>query len=240
MPPVKTRGSVQVHEPYPLNQFSQQVIETICKKIVYLKAVGNTDITGDQFSLIFAESIGGILHDSPLGLVDVSWNGCGWSVKTVKHNKPFDCKHVRLISGRNSPVYSSGINDPFHDVPATGRSVLEIYNARIGAAHWKNKDMRMVVLVRNMKTREFLLYERSIKPYPPNNYEWHFNQNKNLEGYEGERHAFTWQPHGSQFTIKDPVPAGATRFRITHEPAKLSMQDVLRATHFQSDWVQIL
>lgn len=91
-----------------------------------------------------------------------------------------------------------------------------------------------------MTTREFLLYERQIIPYPPNDFSWLINSNKNLEGYEGARHAFTWQPHGSQFTIKDLIPAGATRFKISREPKKISMKQVIDLSEFEPSWVEIL
>jgi len=249
MPPLKIRGgAVRKHEPFPLNQFKQPQIEAICKGIVHLKATGNlkatgtNDISGDQSSAIFAHAIGGQSFGKPLGIADVAWNGCGWSVKTVKAARPFERDHVRLISGRNNPFHSCGedFSDPLKDVQATGQAVIEIYNARIDQAKWDHDDMRMLVLVRNMTTQEFVLFERPIAPFVVNDYTWHRNDNNNLEGHMGERHAFTWQPHGSQFTIIEPIPPGATRFRIKREPPKLLMNDVLKMIDFEPDWVEIL
>ena len=144
-------------------------------------------------------------------------------------------------SGRNSPVYSSGINDPFTNVQATGQSVLDIYNNRIEKARSDHKDMRLVVLVRNMETQEFTIFERPIAPLVVNNYQWKVNDRQNLEGFDGARHAFTWQPHGSQFTIIEPVPEGATCFRITQKPKSvIEMRHVLKWVGFKSDWIEIL
>ena len=228
------------HEPYPLNEFTRSVVESVCKRIVHLKAVGKADMSGDEFSRIFSDSISGQSFGKPVGIADVAWNGCCWSVKTVQHKNPHKVKAIRLISGRNSPVYSSGINDPYADIQATGQSVLDIYNDRINKAKWDHDDTRLVVLVRNMRSQEFTLFERPIAPLVVNSYRWKKNKNGNLCGYDGDRHAFTWQPHGSQFTIHEAIPAGATKFKITKEPILLEMQHVLRLVRFKPDWVKII
>ncbi len=170
----------------------------------------------------------------------MSWNGCCWSVKTVQHKNPHTAGKIRLISGRNSPVYSSGINDPFSDLQATGQSVLDIYNDRINKAKWDHDDPRLVVLVRNMAIQEFTLFERPIYPLVVNSYHWKVNKNNNLEGFEEDQHVFTWQPHGSQFTIHEPIPPSATRFLINREPGLLEMKHVLRLVKFKPNWVEIL
>lgn len=197
-------------------------------------------MTGDQFSRIVADSIDGQSYSKPIGIADVSWNGCCWSVKTVQNKLPHEAKQVRLISGRNSPTYSSGIDNPFEDVQGTGASVLNIYNQRINKAKWDHDDCRMVVLIRHMGAQEFTIFERPIVQFIPNDYRWEVNKRKNLEGFLGDAHMFTWQPHGSQFTIIENVPASATRFRIKRQPAMLEMIHVLRLVKFKPDWVEIL
>ncbi len=39
-------------------------------------------------------------------------------------------------------------------------------------------------------------------------YHFKWNKNNNLEGYDKEtdKHRFTWQPSGSQFTIVEEIP----------------------------------
>lgn len=207
---------------------------------MHLKAVGHADMSGDQFSRIFADAISGQSYARPLGIADVSWNGCCWSVKTVQHKRPHEAKQIRLISGRNSPTYSSGINDPFENVQETGSSVLNIYNERINKAKWDHDDTRMVVLIRHMSAQEFTIFERPIVPFVAKDYEWNVNTRKNLVCFLGDMHMFTWQPHGSQFTIHENVPASATRFRINQNPGMLEMIHVLRLVRFKSDWVEIL
>ena len=237
---VRTRNGIKKHEPYPINEFPPAVIESICKRIVHLRAVGHADMSGDMFSRIFSDSISGMSFGKPVGIADVAWNGCCWSVKTVKQRYPHEVEKVRLISGRNSPVYSSGIDDPFVDIQATGQSVLDVYNNRIDKAAWDHDDKRLVVLIRNMQSNEYTLFERPIVPLVVNNYEWRLNRHRNFEGYDGEDHVFTWQPHGSQFTIIETIPAGAMRFRMKQSPGMLEMIHVLRLVRFKPDWIEIL
>ncbi len=197
-------------------------------------------MSGDEFSGIFAGAISGQSLVKPIGIADVTWNGCCWTVKTVKNHRPHTVSSVRLISGRNSPIYSSGISDPMSDLRLTGQSVLDIYNHRINKAKQEHDEVRLAVLVRNMGTQEFTLFERPIYPLVVNRYSWEVNERGNLCGFDGDTHAFTWQPHGSQFTIHEPIPSGAARFRITREPKVLELQHILNYVGFDRDWVDII
>ena len=197
-------------------------------------------MTGNEWSRIFADTIGGEEYPRPLGVADVAWNGCCWSVKTVKQNSPHRVKRVRLISGRNSPHFSAGISDPRADIQATGHAVLQIYNQRIEEARSEHDDVRLVILVRNMTSQQFTIFERDLSRVEIRNYAWRVNARGNLEAFDGESHAFTWQPHGSQFTIVEPVPERAIRFRIRRQPPIVTMEQILRLTRFESDWVEIL
>ena len=140
MPPVKIRSGYQKIEPFPHNQFSASAIEGMAKQIVYWKAVGNADLTGDRFSRIFADSIDGSVYSSSLGVADVAWHNCCWSEKTVKNDFPHETEKHRLISGRRSPTHSSGIADSFNNLQVTGNSVLEVYNSRINEAYDQRSD----------------------------------------------------------------------------------------------------
>ena len=237
---IRGRELVTRRAPYPLNEFPEHVIQSIAKRIVHLLAVGHTDMTGSQFEQFFSDSIDGEFFASPLGIADVAWRQTCWSVKTVKSNRPHTTQSVRLISGRNSPTYSADINDPHADIQITGCSVIDIYNARVALAREQYEEARMLVLIRNVLTREFTIFERQLNTYPVNDFVWRRNRNRNLEAYAGDRHAFTWQPHGSQFTILEPVPASATRFRINTHPVTLEVDQVLEMTGFRPDWVEIL
>ena len=217
MPKPKLRGSAkQRSSPYPLGEIPRKVAVAVGRQIVHRLAVGHANITGDDFGGIFAKAIEGDHRSSPLGVADVVWNGCAWSAKTVQHNNPFNAETLRLISGRNSPDYSLGISDPRKNIETTGRAVLAIWNSRVNEALSEHDDLRVIVLVRDMNAREFVLFEQEARRYVPDNYRWTVNERGNFEGYnrqDGER-LFTWQPHGSQFTVHRKVPPAASKFRI--------------------------
>ena len=70
---------------------------------------------------------------------------------------------------------------------------------------------------------------------------WEVNPNGNLIGksIETGETCFTWQPHGSQFTIHSAVPKNAVKFRIRRPPL-LTKDDILDTIHFDKDWVDII
>jgi len=211
----------------------------IAKQFVHRIAIGHADITGDDFGTIFGNSIDGIHRQSPLGVADVCKENCAWSVKTVKAQHPHRQTRVRLISGRNSPDYSMGISDPRKDPTDTGRAVLSIWNARVNEALDEFDDLRVFVCVRNFAERKFLLFEEEAGRFSHADYTWGFNGRGNLEGHDmahGE-HCFTWQPHGSQFTIIRNIPAHARKFSINHNVPLIQLEHVLRLAKFSEDWV---
>lgn len=233
----KRRSSI-----YPLGEIPHSIIVEIGKQIVHRLAVGQVDITGDDFGTIFATAISGLHRASPLGIADVEWNDCAWSVKTVKvpSGSPFRKITVRTISGRNSPHYSSGISNPDADIEATGRAVLEVWNARINESLNQHEDLRILILVRNMSTLEFVLMEHAAERFIPTNYRWKKNSKGNFLAYDQttNSHCFTWQPHGSQFTIIHHVPASAHCFRITRRPGMIEAQHVLRLIQYDDSWIE--
>ena len=99
----KLKGKAQRRSgPHPLGELPPSLAVEIGKRIVHRLAVGHADITGDDFGGIFAASIGGEHRGKPLGVADVTWEGCAWSVKTVQDPHPFTQTTIRTISGRNS------------------------------------------------------------------------------------------------------------------------------------------
>lgn len=50
---------------------------------------------------------------------------------------------------------------------------------------------------------------------------------------------FTWQPHGSQFTIHTDVPENAKKFTIRRPPV-LRKETVLESIDFNDDWITII
>ena len=244
-PPEKTPrlkgGAKRRSGPYPLGEIPDDIVLQIGKQIVHRLAVGHADITGDDFGGIFAAAIEGEHRSSPLGVADVIHNGCAWSVKTVKANNPFTQPKIRVISGRNSPDYSLGISDPRKDVQRTGRAVLKIWNERVDEAMDSHDELRIVVFIRSMAAREFVLFEREAERYIPNDYRWTTNKRNNLEGYDKTTNdrMFTWQPHGSQFTIHRKVPVAARKFSITRNVPIIEAERVLSLARYSDDWIEL-
>lgn len=237
----RLRGKARARKSlYPLGEFPDDIVIGIARQVVHRLAVGHADITGDDFGEIFATAISGLHFDKPIGVTDVIWNGCSWSVKTVQAKKPFEVKSIRLISGRNSPQYSYGIDNPLEDISKTGEAVLNIWNQRVDQSMNEHDELRVVVFVRNMSTLEFSIFEYEAIRYIPGDYEWRLNRNKNLEAFEKNTntHRFTWQPHGSQFTVIKPIPGSTYKFRITRHPGLIEPQHVLGLIGFKDDWVQ--
>lgn len=56
---------------------------------------------------------------------------------------------------------------------------------------------------------------------------------------ETGEHCFTWQPHGSQFTIITKVPDAALRFEVKHPPI-INQKEVLDSLKFDSSWVHFV
>lgn len=226
--------------PYPLAELPPSLAVSIGRNIVHRLAVGQANISGDDFGGIFADAIGGEHRSKPLGIADVVWDDCAWSVKTIQEKKPFTKKIVRLISGRNSPIFAEGIDDFFADIQATGASVLNVWNARVNESLNQHSDLRVFVMIRNMSTLEFTLFEFEAVRYVPAHYEWRLNKKRNFEGFDivtGD-HVFTWQSHGSQFTVKHHVPPSAYRFRINRMPTILEKRRVLQIVNFRDDWIE--
>jgi len=179
--------------------------------------------------------------DSPVGIADVVFEKMAWSMKTVKNSTPFNCKNIRLISGRCSPDYSYGITDPHDDIQKTGRAVLGIWNERVNIAQDNYSTVRTSVLVRSNDLLSYCLFEEENHRYRTNDYYWEVNANGNLIGKSLETNevCFTWQPHGSQFTIHTKVPENAVRFEI-QQPPLLTKENILDTIHFDKSWVRII
>ena len=240
MPRPRLRDAVQAHELYPLGQIPEEYVRRLGAYIVYLLAIGREDMTGDDFGDAWAWAIGGVHLRSPLGIADVVYdNRQAWSMKTVKKTNPLRASTVALISGRCSPDYSYGITDPHEDVQATGTAVLGIWNERVNIARDHYNPVRTVVLVRSEDLTTFALFEEDAVRYPTNEYTWQENRRGNLKGFREGVQAFTWQPHGSQFTIHARVPAEAIRFRV-RRPEAIPQATILESVGFDDSWVQLL
>lgn len=229
------------NEPYSFSQIPSEIIYKLGAYFVYLLYIGRKDISGSDFGDAFAKAVGGAHLDSPVGIADIVFDKMAWSAKTVKNIDPFKCANIRLISGRCSPDYSYGITDPHSDIEKTGRAVLEIYNERINIAYDSYNAVRSVVLVRSLDLLSYTLFEIEAHRYRSSDYEWAVNPNGNLIGKHKEsgKICFTWQPHGSQFTIHESVPQNAIKFKIKQPPI-ITQEDILKTLKFDETWVEIL
>jgi len=228
-------------ELYPIGQIPDNVIYSVGKLMTYNFTIGKSDIDGEDWGDIFAKAIDGRHLNSPIGIADVVCESMAWSVKSVKAIKPLTTRNIRVISGRCSPDYSYGISDPHENVQKTGSAVLGIWNERINIAKETYEPLRASILVRNFSTLEFLLFENEPERFIVKNYIWKENRNGNLEGYDAlsNKHIFTWQPHGSQFTILYDIPVSARRFKIKHPPI-LDFEKTMENIGFDQSWVTIL
>lgn len=232
------------YEPFALNVIPDSVINSIGGHLVYLISVGRTDISGDDWGDALASAVGGVHLASPLGIADVTLKGMAWSTKTVKYMSSsgvFNARSISLISGRCSPDYSYGITDPHVDIQRTGNAVLSIWNERVNIAQDKYSPVRTSVLVRSPDLLSYVIFEEENHRFSTADFEWKVNSNGNLKGFlrGTNKHKFTWQPHGSQFTIHAEIPESAKKFTIK-QPDIISKTETLRAIGFDSSWVTIL
>ena len=243
MPAPRLRDSARLttHDLYPLNQFPDDIIHRIGGYLVYLIYIGRKDLSGDDWGDAFASAIDGTHLASPVGIADVEVGRSCWSMKTVKATNPFNQTTARLISGRCSPDYSYGITDPHEDIQRTGEAVLGIWNERVNIARDHYSQVRTGVLIRSPDLSTYVLYEEDTDRVRTTDFEWRVNSNGNLEAYDSTGvHRFTWQPHGSQFTIIDKVPERATRFTIRVPERRLSKEDVLATLAYDDSWITII
>lgn len=239
-PRLRDSHRLVANELYPLNEISDELIVKIAGYFAYLLYVGRKDISGSDWGDAFAKAISATHLDSPIGIADVVKDKMAWSMKTVKVSNPFTASKVRLISGRCSPDYSYGITDPHEDIQKTGRAVLGIWNERINLAHDHYNPVRTSVLVRSDDCLKYTLFEEDTHRFASNDYIWETNPNGNLIGkdvYTGAT-KFTWQPHGSQFTIHTNVPKDAVKFTI-RKPPVITPEAILDSMKFDASWVKI-
>jgi hypothetical protein len=238
----KLRTVDKVKPPYEINDFSPNFGYKLGEEIIYRLAVKSTaSIEGEEWEEIFANCIGAEWKPSNVGLDDVVLGSCAWGAKTVKANKPSQQKSVRLISGRNSPTYSFEDKNFINNDPnIIGGMVLSIWNERVSSIREKFKHLRTIVLIKSNDLNEVVVFEFETIRYDNEMYYWEWNNNENLEGFlkSNKAHIFTWQPHGSQFTIIENIPKNKLIVRIKIPP-KMKKDDVFRIIGFDKKWIAV-
>jgi len=225
-----------------LNKFPKNFGYNLGKEIIYLLATkGHPSIEGEEWEEIFAHCIDAKWTPSNVGLDDVILSNCAWGAKTVKARNPSETDSIRLISGRNSPIYSYGeTNITDADPKSLGTKILGIWNERVSAIREKFMHARTVVLIKSGTLDEVAVFEFETIRYDPELFHWAWNRNNNLEGYdEADVHRFTWQPHGSQFTIIEKVPYERLIVKI-NIPRAIEKEAFLKGIGFNKDWITII
>ena len=230
--------------PFDLNKFPSKFIDTLAKEIVYMQATKSSmSLEGNEWEQIFAECVGAEWKPSNVGLDDVVLDNCCWGAKTVFGATNIEKqKTVRLISGRNSPTYSYGVDSITSENPnEIGKLVLDIWNERVSAVRQIYKFVRTVVLVKSKDYKDFFVFVFDTIRYAPELYYFEWNPRMNLEGYEKStgKHKFTWQPSGSQFTIIEDIPDKRLHISI-RKPEKVDKETILKAVNFDDSWYQIV
>ena len=228
--------------PYPLNHFPKEFPFLIGRELIYLLASkGQPVLEGTEWESIFATCIGAEWRPSNVGLDDIVLGNIAWGAKTVKARIPSKQSKIRLISGRNSPLYSFGDTiDIAAEPQKVGESILQIWNERVSAVREKFQNLRTVVLIKSSDLTEVVVFEFDTIRYDPELFAWGWNKNGNLQGVEKstEEHKFTWQPHGSQFTILENVPEKSMIINIK-QPPFLDKAVILNSLGFDKTWVTV-
>jgi len=239
----KLRTVNKVPPPFALNDFPRDFGYKIGGELVYLLATkGRADLEGGEWEAIFAKSVGAEWKPSNVGLDDVVLESCAWGAKTVKAKLPSKQKIIRLISGRNSLGYSFNVDDLTKLPPnEVGNKVLYIWNERVADIRKRHKHLRTIVMIKSNDLSEVLIFEFETIRYDAELYTWTWNKRKNLVGVEksSKQHKFTWQPHGSQFTIVETVPQDGLIIRIK-KPKKLDKGTILKELGFNKSWVTVI
>ncbi|GIV02412.1 MAG: hypothetical protein KatS3mg015_1242 [Fimbriimonadales bacterium] len=243
-PPRRRRTTRKYVPPYELNELPVEALTAIAKDLIarrVLREASGGDISGAEWERMFASAIGGEWHNSVNGLDDVRLNDCAWAVKSVKKDRPDRQRRLRLICGRNSIHYSYGITDPTKLDPSDiGARVLEIWNDRVAEALSSYRELRTVVFIRSDDLERIVLFEMPTMTYDAEQFEWKWNNRKNLVGLKDGKNCFTWQPHGAQFTIHVEVPEvrHLVRISIPSDVVSIRRDDLLDLIDFREHWIE--
>lgn len=226
--------------PYQLNNFPPDFPFLLGKELVFHLASKGSRLEGQDWEEIFSRVINATWKPSNVGLDDVVLGSCAWGAKTVKNSKPSTAKKVRLISGRNSPSFSYDVSNVKEiDPNELGKMVLSIWNERVWAVKKNYKHVRTIVLLKSNDLLEVATFEFETTPFNSDSYTWNWNNHGNLEGRSNGAHRFTWQPHGSQFTVLEDVPLNRLALRL-RKPPEINPDYYLKSINFDSTWIERL
>lgn len=237
----RLRNVDKIPPPYSLNSFPKDFALKIGEQVIYILATKSVPVLeGSEWEEIFAKAIGANWAPSNIGLDDIILGNCAWGAKTLKSKKPWTQKSARLISGRNSPHFSYGKTiDEKHEPNSVGADILGIWNQRVEGIRSRFSHARTVVLIKSDDLLSLTIFEINLIRYDKDQIKWAWNKNKNLEGYRNNHHIFTWQPHGSQFTIIEDVPEIKLKLKL-RSPDKIDKHEFMEKIGFNHYWVEII
>lgn len=239
----RLRTVEKYHPPFPLNKLPSDFALNLGREVVYHLATRSAAILeGADWEQIFARLICARWKPSNVGLDDVVLEQTAWGAKSVKHDNPANASRIRLISGRNSPVYSFGDREVSEcDPNELGAKVLSIWNERVASIRKLYKHVRTIVLVKSDDLLELAVFEFNTVLFSEEDFVWRWNKRNNLEGFyrSNSEHKFSWQPHGSQFTIIEKVPKDRLAIRIK-QPPLLNQSEILAALNFDPSWIEVI
>ena len=92
-----------------------------------------------------------------------------------------------------------------------------------------------------MDFTDYIIFETDTLRYDPELYDFRWNKRGNLEGYRKSdgMHKFTWQPHGSQFTIIEEIPDDRLHLEVD-KPQKVDKDVILESIGYSKDWVRVI
>lgn len=113
---------------------------------------------------------------------------------------------------------------------------------RINIAQDNYNPVRASILIRSNDLLSYYLFEEDNHRYRTSDYVWEVNSNRNLIAKEIEtgRVYFTWQPHGSQFTIHTIAPDNCVKVQNKKQPPLLTRNAILDSLNFDESWIEII
>ncbi len=154
---------------------------------------------------------------------------------------PFATRHVSLTNTLHLPVdFDKAVSECAADPNKLGAMILETWNKSLSVVRGFDEE-RFSVLFAGKDSSSAVFFEVPIVSFEPSEYVWEWNEDEGLDGYEKgtDVQRFTWQPHGSQFTVISRVPDNRLKLRI-RRPQLLDRDSVLEQLKFDPSWVEIV
>ena len=180
----------------------------LAEELAFIKATQEyPDLDGKQWERIYANSVGASYSPSNRKVIDIEKGKVGFSIKTIKSTKKLeDLSMIRIIQCRPDPRLIK-IGNWQQNPQEVGHRIINDWNFQVSKLEEDFDVLKEVVLIRAQDFNSFCLCQYDVKRLNKADYYWKWNKRGNLEGFShDEAHRFTWQPGGSQWTIKKTIP----------------------------------